>query len=173
MHATDTTRDFKVAVILALEESGAGFDTRFRFYRNQFPDMTSAELARMICDPVEFYDKDWQGYLSNKGAGRDEEEVLTEFILERDRRFRDAARAAIYSYDEAGFGSGVNSMRFLRDGKPILGFYNPESKKTGANLTNIIQLGYENPQLVTLVRYLSLGEIPPKVVAWLGEVAGG
>jgi hypothetical protein len=63
MHATETTWNFKVAVILALEESGAGFDTRFRFYQTQFPEMDPAELARKICDPVEFYDKDWKGYL--------------------------------------------------------------------------------------------------------------
>lgn len=172
MHATATTWDFKVAAIQALEASGLGFDTRFRFYRKQFPDMETGELARMVCDPVEFYDKDWKDYLDNRGAGRGEDEVLAEFILERDGLFRREAKAAIYCYDEAGFGSGVNSMRFIRDGKPILGFYNPESKQAGANLTNVIQLEVEHPMLVTLVRYRLLDEIPPRVTSWLGGMAG-
>lgn len=172
MHATGTTRSFKVAVIRALESSGLGYDTRYRFYRRQFPDMDPEKLARRVCDPVELYDKDWEGYLARRGAGRDVEVVLAEFVLERDALFRREARAAIYCYDEAGFGSGVNSMRFIRDGKPILGFYNPDSKKSGANLTNVVQLGLERPDLVTLVKYRSIDEVPPRVDAWLREVGG-
>ncbi len=170
MHATDTTRDFKVIVIQALEASGLGYDTRYRFYQKRFPEMNADELARMVCDPVEHYDKDWKGYLAEQGVGRDEEEVLAEFIIERDSLFRQEAQAAIYCYDEAGFGSGVNSMRFLRDAKPILGFYRPESKEAGANLTNVIQLKIERPELVTLVKYRSLDEVPDRVDAWLREM---
>ncbi len=172
MHATDTTRDFKVIVIQALEASGLGYDTRYRFYQKRFPEVNADELARKVCDPVEHYDKDWKDYLAEQGVGRDEEEVLAEFIIERDSLFRQEAQAAIYCYDEAGFGSGVNSMRFIRDGKPILGFYNPESKKSGANLTNVIQLKLEHPDLVTLVRYRSIHEVPAEVDAWLRHMAG-
>lgn len=180
MHATGTTRNFKVAVIRTLESSGLGYDTRYRFYRRQFPAMDPEKLARRVCDPIELYDKDWEGYLARRGAGRDVEVVLAEFVLERDALFRreerDAlfrreARAAIYCYDEAGFGSGVNSMRFIRDGKPILGFYNPDSKKSGANPTNVFQLWLERPDLVTLVRYRSIDEVPPRVDAWLRGLA--
>ena len=39
MHATTTTWTFKTLVIEALESSGLGYDTRFRYYRKQFPDM--------------------------------------------------------------------------------------------------------------------------------------
>ena len=171
MHATETTRDFKVVVIQALKDSGLGFDTRYRFYRDWFPRMDPAALARMICDPVEDYDPDWKPYLERHAAGRDEGEVLAKFILERDGLFRAEARAAIYCYDEAGFGSGVNSMRFIRDEKPILGFYQPGSVKTGVNPTNFIQLQSEHPERVTLVKYRSLDEIPDAVNAWLREMS--
>lgn len=172
MHATEKTRDFKVLVIRELEASGLGFDTRYRFYQTQFPGVNPEELARMVCDPVEFYDQDWKDYLAERGVGRGEETLLAEFVLERDSLFRRQAKAAIYCYDEAGFGSGVNSMRFIRDEKPILGFYNPESKESGANLTNVIQIQLEHPDLVTLVQYRSMSEIPSQVNAWLRGIAG-
>jgi hypothetical protein len=41
-------------------------------------------------------------------------------------------------------------MRFIRDGKPILGFYRTGAAKHGMNLTNVLQLGLEFPGLVTL-----------------------
>ncbi|MFQ5691477.1 MAG: hypothetical protein ACE5IM_00335 [Nitrospinota bacterium] len=179
MGATETTRAFKVAVILALESSGLGYDTRYRFYQRRFPDMDPEALARRVCDPVEYHDRDWKSVLAGRGPGRgrepgrDEEEVLAEFVTERDALFRHEAKAAIYCYDEAGFGSGVNSMRFLRDGKPILGFYGPESRRSGMNLTNVIQLGVEHPDRVTLVEYRSIDEVPPKVIAWLRGLRGG
>src|SRR5919198_3056289 len=53
MHATDRTREFKVEVIHLLESSGLGYDTRYRYYRVQFPEMDPRQLARMICDPIE------------------------------------------------------------------------------------------------------------------------
>ncbi|MFQ5912513.1 MAG: hypothetical protein ACE5JS_04970, partial [Nitrospinota bacterium] len=171
MHASDRTRNFKVIVIEALEASGLGYDTRYRFYRKQFPGTGPGKLARMVCDPIELYDKDWKDYLAKYGEGRDEEGALAEFVLERDSLFRREAKAAVYCYDEAGFGSGVNSMRFIGERKPILGFYHPESKKSGTNLTNIIQLRVEYPERVTLVAYRSLDEIPGEVNAWLRGIA--
>ena len=42
MHATATTWAFKTLVIEALESSGLGYDTRYRYYRNQFPDLERA-----------------------------------------------------------------------------------------------------------------------------------
>jgi len=62
-------------------------------------------------------------------------------------------------------------MRFIRDGKPILGFYRPGSVKTGVNPTNFIQLQSEHPERVTLVKYRSLDEIPDTVNAWLREMS--
>lgn len=167
MHATETTRSFKVAAILALEKSGLGYDTRHRYYRDQFPDLDAEALAIKVCDPVEYYDKDWRLYLEQHRDGWDEQEALAEFVLDRDARFRNEARAAIYCYDEAGLGSGVNTMRFIRDKKPILGFYHSDSAQAGTNLTNIVQLQYEAPDLVTLVTYDSLEAIPERITAWL------
>lgn len=173
MHATERTRSFKVAVIQALQASGLAYDTRYRFYQRQFPDMDPQQLLQAICDPVEYYDKDWKPYLFARGGGREEDEVLAEFIAERDALFRREAQVAIYCYDEAGFGSGINSIRFAQEGKRILGFYNPEVKKLGPNLTNILQLRVEFPDLVTLVKYQYLEEIPERVVAWLREIRRG
>ncbi len=173
MYASDPTWSFKTAVMLALEDSGLGFDTRYRHYRARFPDMEAAELARMVCDPVEYYDPDWPAYRAGLGADLDEVEAATRFMLALDDRFRDEARAAIYCFDEAGFGSGVNAMRFLTRGKPLLGFYNPELKAPGLNLSNILQLRLEYPELVTLVQYRDAQEIPPRVLEWLGELRSG
>ncbi len=167
MYATGVTRAFKVAVILALDQSGLGYDTRYRYYRNQFPEIGAEELAKKICAPIEYYDKDWKPYLKQNLGSRDEREVLAEFVFERDAQFRNEASFAIYCYDEAGLGSGINCMRFIREGKPILGFYNPESAKDGANLTNIMQLKYEAPHLVTLITYNKLGEVPERIVSWI------
>ena len=170
IHATERTRSFKVAVVQRLQVSGLGYDTRHRFYRQQYPDMDPQELLRMICDPVEYYDKDWKPYLTARGGGREEDKVLAEFITERDALFRREARVAIYCYDEAGFGSGINSMRFLREGKRILGFYNLQAKELGTNLTNILQLKVEFPDLITMVKYQYLEEIPETVIAWLRQI---
>jgi hypothetical protein len=171
MYATDRTREFKVEVIHILESSGLGYDTRYRYYRGQFPDMDPRQLARMICDPIEKYDRDWSDFLAAHAVGRDEDEVTTAFVMERDARFRGEARAAIYCYDEAGFGSGLNTMRFILEGKPILGFYNPEPTPGGVNLHNVLQLRAEFRTLVTLVRYRALTEIRPALLAWLQGLA--
>ncbi len=170
MYASDPTWSFKTALILALEDSGLGFDTRFRYYRRQFPDMAREELARMVCDPMEYYDRDWPAYRAGLGAALDEAEAATRFMLTLDDRFRAEARAAIYCFDEAGFGSGVNAMRFLTCGKPLLGFYNPAVKTPTLNLSNILQLQLEFPRLVTLVRYSGTAEIPPRVLTWLEQL---
>jgi hypothetical protein len=173
MYATDRTKEFKLEVIHVLESSGLGYDTRYRYYRVQFPEMDPRQLARMICDPIENYDKDWGDFLAAHAGGQDEDEVITAFVMERDERCRREAQAAIYCYDEAGFGSGVNTMRFILEGKPILGFYNPEPKPGGINWHNVLQLRAEFPTLVTLVRYRALTEIRPALVAWLQGLAAG
>lgn len=171
MHATSTTWTFKTLVIEALESSGLGYDTRYRYYRRQFPDMPAAELARLICDPIEYYDLDWPKWRAARGDGVDETLAATEFMLERDHGFRDEAVVAIYCYDEAGFGSGVNSMRFLTAGKPILGFHDSARATAKLNFSNVLQLGIDYPRLFTLVPYRDPGEIPERVCAWLREHA--
>ena len=171
MHATRTTWTFKTRVIEALESSGRGYDTRYRYYRRQFPEMTDAALARRVCDPIEYYDLDWPAF---RAAHRNlsEIEAVTEFMLARDRIFRDGARAAIYCYDEAGFGSGVNSLRFMLAGKPVLGFYHPGGVGETLNLSNVMQLGVEYPALFTLLTYQRPEEIGPSVMAWLDRLPG-
>ncbi len=170
MYASDPTWSFKTTVILALEDSGLGYDTRFRYYRGQFPEMPLEKLARLVCDPMEYYDRDWPAYRAGLGASLDETEAATRFMLTRDDRFRDEARAAIYCFDEAGFGSGVNAMRFLIRGKPLLGFYNPAQRNPSLNLSNILQLRLEFPRLVTLEHYESREQIAPRVLAWLRDL---
>jgi hypothetical protein len=170
MHATPTTWAFKTLVIEVLESDGLGYDTRYRYYRRQFPELARPELARLICDPIEYYDRDWPGYRSAQ-QGRDDGKVLTEFWLARDRLFRDEARAAIYCYDEAGFGSGVNTLRFLYAGRPVLGFYNSRGLGKTVNLSNVMQLGLEYPDLFTLLSYERTEEIGAEVKTWLGRLA--
>ena len=167
MYATNTTQDFKVAVIGLLEESGLGYDTRYRYYRRQFPDMDPQSLARRICDPIEYYDKDWADWRASQSQLRDEHALVTAFFLERDTGFRNEARAGIYCFDEAGFGSGLNAMRFIHDGKPLLGFYHRRIADRDVNLGNVLQLQMEYPSLVSLHAYESLDDILPAVRRWL------
>jgi hypothetical protein len=171
MYATDKTRQFKVTVIERLEAAGVGYDTRYRYYQQQFPMMAPSALAQMICDPIENYDLDWEAYQAANGAGCDADDVLTAFMLERDAHFRQEAQVAIYCYDEAGFGSGLNTMRFLQADKPILGFYHAEIKQQGVNLNNILQLAIDFPTRVTLVCYRSLDDIDAPLLAWIEKTA--
>jgi hypothetical protein len=171
MHATTTTWTFKTLVIEALESSGLGYDTRYRYYQAQFPDLERGALARQICDPIEYYDKDWPEYMAAPKDGQDEVTAATEFMLERDARFRAEARVAIFCFDEAGFGSGVNTMRFLHAGKRVLGFYSTELLSGTLNLSNILQLGIEYPRQFTLQRYQRPEEIGAAVLEWLRTLA--
>ena len=171
MYATARTRQFKVTVIEKLEATGLGYDTRYRYYQQQFPTMAPSALAQMICDPIEYYDRDWEAYQAAHGTGCEADNGLTAFMLERDARFRQEAQVAIYCYDEAGFGSGLNTMRFLQAEKPILGFYHVEIKQQGVNLNNILQLAIDFPTLVTLVRYPSLDDIGSTLLTWLRKMA--
>jgi hypothetical protein len=171
MYATDRTRQFKATVIEQLEATGIGYDTRYRYYQRQFPTMAPSALAQMICDPIEYYDLDWQAYQAANRAGCNVDHVLTAFMLERDARFRQDAQVAIYCYDEAGFGSGLNTMRFLQAEKPILGFYHAEIKQQGVNLNNILQLAIDFPALVTLVGYQNLDDIGSTLLTWLQKTA--
>jgi len=171
MHASATTWSFKTGIIAMLEESGLGFDTRHHYYRQQFPDMDNAELARLICDPMEYYDLDWPAYRDQRTADYSEEQAATEFMLRLDNRFRDQAQAVIACYDEAGFGSGVNAMVFLQAEKPILGFYNREALGKSINLSNILQLGIAYPELFTLHKYQHPDEIPGIAKAWLENLS--
>lgn len=167
MFATETTRRFKTGVIGFLKASGLGYDTRYRYYREYFPDMAPDELARLICDPIEFYDPDWSGYLASHGAGRREEEVLAEFVQQRDSHFQQQARIAVMCFDEAGFGTGANAMRFITARKPVIGFYHPQTLEQGANLISVLQLGVEYPQYISLRRYTTLDDITEQLAAWL------
>jgi hypothetical protein len=170
MHATSTTWNFKTLVIQALESSGIGYDTRYRYYQPRFPHLSPDRLARLICDPIEYYDTDWPEWRQQHAEETDEIRLVTRFMLERDDRFRDEARVAIYCYDEAGFGSGVNSMRFLQAGKPILGFLSDSgSGSAPLNLSNVMQLEIDHPELFTLLRYRETRDIPAMVVDWLQE----
>lgn len=167
MHATTTTWTFKTLVIEALESSGLGYDTRYRYYQRRFPDMERGALARLICDPIEYYDPDWPDYFAARKHRQDEVTAATEFMLERDERFRAEARVAIYCYDEAGFGSGVNTMRFLTADKPVLGFYSAERLGGTLNPSNVLQLAMEYPRRFTLRSYQQPEEIPAAVLEWL------
>lgn len=168
MHATDATWTFKTLVIAALAASGLGYDTRYRYYQARFPDMAPEALARLVCDPIEYYDAEWPAYRQSHGG--DETRAATEFMLERDKLFRAEARVAVYCYDEAGFGSGVNSMRFLEAGKPILGFYHERRRAPTLNLSNVLQLELEYPRLFTLRGYRDPRDIPPQLTAWLSAL---
>ena len=172
MHATSTTWDFKTTIFELLENSGLGYDTRYRYYEQEFPDMPKDELGRMICDPIESYDKEWPAYWANKKQGRDKEEVLTEYMLGLDKRFQQEAQVAIFCLDEAGLGTGVNIMRFTAMKKPILGLYNPVIKQRGVNINNIIQIKIEFPDLVTLQTYNEMEDLKASVVEWLEHRSG-
>lgn len=170
MHATEITWSFKTSVINTLETTKLGYDTRFKYYRQQFPDMQTEQLARMICDPVEYYDKDWPEYRVRHKRAMSKEEMVTRFMLERDMRFQQEAKVAIYCFDEAGFGSGVNIMRFLYNKKPILGFLNEENKRKSLNVSNVLQLKAQYPNLIHLIEYISLDDISKQVIRWLDEI---
>ncbi len=169
MHATDATWRFKTTVMATLQSSGLGYDTRYHYYRKQFPEMPADEFSRMVCDPVEYYDKAWSAWqVEQKDHFANADELVTAFFLERDRGFQAEAEVAIFGFDEAGFGSGVNVMRFIHAGKPVLGFYNPDNTQTGHNIHNVMQLALDYPESVTLYRYRDVDEISRQVVAWLG-----
>ena len=170
MYATEVTWSFKTSVINTLETSGMGYDTRFKYYRQQFSDMQTEQLARMICDPVEYYDKDWAEYRTLHKRSMSKEEMVTRFMLERDMRFQQEAQVAIYCFDEAGFGSGVNVMRFLQAKKPILGFLNEENKHKSLNVSNVLQLKAQYPNLIHLIEYISQDDISKHVVQWMEEM---
>lgn len=165
MFAGDATRSFKTLVIGWLETTGLGYDTRYRYYRARLPELGTERLARLVCDPIEYYDKDWPAYRA--AAGLPEADALARFVMERDGFFRDEAAVAIYCFDEAGIGSGVNAMRFLQAGKPLLGFYAANEANRRVNLTNVLQLGVEFPRLVRLAAYRAPEEITERLAEWL------
>lgn len=165
LFATDATRAFKTLVIGWLEASGIGYDTRYRYYRAQFPDLEPARLARLMCDPIERYDRDWPAYRAC--SEQPEPQTLARFVAERDEHFRRNARVAIYCFDEAGFGSGINAMRFIQEGKPVLGFYAAEATRRRVNLTNVLQLEMEFPHQVKLASYSVSEHITAQLAQWL------
>lgn len=168
MLAGETTWSFKTLVIEWLERSRLGYDTRFRYYRRQFPQFGAEALARQVCDPIEFYDRDWPAYRDKEAhAGLPEAEALAKFVLERDARFRNDAETAIYCFDEAGFGSGINVMRFVYAGKPVLGFYSANPGVRRINLTNVLQLRVEFPDSVWLAVYRTGDDIVTQLGRWL------
>lgn len=171
MFSSDVTRDFKTLVIGWLETTGLGYDTRYRYYRRQYPGLAPAALARLVCDPIEHYDRDWPGYRA--GAGVPEPQALARFVVERDARFRGEARVAICCFDEAGIGSGINAMRLIHAGKPVLGFYAAEDSRRRVNLTNVLQLEVEFPGLVRLAAYRAPEEITAQLSEWLPALEPG
>ena len=167
MFAGGPTWSFKTLVIGWLERSALAYDTRFRYYRAQFPEFGAEDLARRVCDPIEFYDREWPAYRDTETqAGLLEAEALARFVVERDARFRNDAHAAIYCFDEAGMGSGINVMRFLYARKPVLGFYSADASSR-INLTNVLQLKLEFPQQVWLATYCTQDDITTQLGAWL------
>ena len=165
MFATDATRDFKTLVIGWLEASGLGYDTRYRYYRAQFPEFDPTRLARLVCDPIERYDRDWPAYRARSGLP--EPETLARFVAERDGQFREEARVAICCFDEAGIGSGINAMRFIHEGKPMFGFYAAEEARRRVNLTNVLQLEVEFPAQVRLAAYCVPEDVTAQLTEWL------
>ena len=165
MFAGEATHRFKTLVISWLEQSGFGYDTRYRYYHAQFPELDGARLARLVCDPIEYYDKDWPQQKALGGVP--EIAVLTRFVRERDDHFRNEARAAIYCFDEAGIGSGINVMRFLNSGKPVLGFYAADPAQRRINLTNVFQLQLEFPGEVHLAPYETANDVTRVLEGWL------
>ncbi|MGB7949769.1 MAG: hypothetical protein WCH75_18965 [Candidatus Binatia bacterium] len=168
--ARASTQDFKVAVFELLESTGLGYDTRYRYYRQQYPDMSQEQFARMVCDPIEAYDKDWPDYRTRHRGSMSEDALLTAFVLEKDQAFRDEARAAIICYNEAGLGTGINSMRLLADGKPLIGFFLRDPTRRPVNVQNILQLEFLYPSLVTLVPYDDLKEVAQSLSQWLSNL---
>lgn len=167
MYASDTTWSFKLAAIELLETEGLGYDTRYRYYRQQFPELPLPALARKVCDPIEYYDRDWPAWRAAHLTEGTEDDLITRFFLERDTCFRAEAEAAIYCLDEAGFGSGVNVMRFIAQRKPILGFHHRELGARRVNIGNLLQLAQEYPDLVTLRPYVEVDELPAQIRVWI------
>ena len=169
--ARNATKDFKVTVFELLESTGLGYDTRYRYYRRQYPSMNQDQFARMVCDPIEDYDREWPDYRARSSGLQSEEELLTAFVWEKDTGFRAEAQAAIFCYNEVGLGTGINSMRLLADGKPLLGFFLRDPVQGPVNVQNILQLKLMYPSLVTLVRYDHLNEVAESLRQWLMEMA--
>lgn len=169
MFAGAATHHFKTLVIDWLEESGLGYDTRYRYYRAQFPELDRARLARLVCDPIEYYDREWTPQQIRGSAS--EIVDLAQFVRERDRRFRAEAQVAIYCFDEAGVGSGINVMRFLHAKKPVFGFYAADPVMRRINLTNVLQLELEYPEEVRLAAYQTAGDITERLGPWLAALA--
>ena len=168
--ARASTKDFKVAVFELLESTGLGYDTRYRYYRRQYPDVSREDFAWMVCDPIEAYDKDWPDYRDRRSGSMSEEALLTAFVLEKDQAFRDEARVAIICYDEAGLGTGINSMQLLAAGKPLIGFFLRDPTWGPVNLQNVLQLELLYPSLVTLVPYNDLKEVAQRLKLWLSNL---
>lgn len=166
-----STKDFKVAVFELLESTGLGYDTRYRYYRHQYPDMSREQFARMVCDPIEGYDKEWPDYRGRRSGSMSEEALLTAFVLEKDQAFRNEARAAIICYTEAGLGTGINSMQLLADGKPLIGFFLRNPTERPMNVQNVLQLELLYPSLVTLVPYDDLNEVTESLTQWLSNLS--
>jgi hypothetical protein len=162
-----STKDFKVTVFELLESTGLGYDTRYRYYRRQYPHMSREQFARMVCDPIEGYDKEWPDYRTRHGGSMSEDALLTAFVLDKDKSFRDEARAAIFCYNEAGLGTGINSMQVLANGKPLIGFFLRDPIRGPINMQNILQLELLYPSLVTLVGYDDLNEAAHSLTRWL------
>ena len=67
------------------------------------------------------------------------------------------------------FGSGINVMRFLNAQKPILGFMNEENMSSSLNVSNVLQLKAEFPNLIHLIEYRTLEQINKEVIRFLEQ----
>ncbi len=168
MFATDTTTHFKTHVIDVLEKTQLGYDTRLAYYQAQYPELSHKRLARLICDPIEYYDKNWPHYHERHHQTKTKEQLTVDFFLPLDDGFRSKAQAAIICFDEAGFGTGVNCMRFIHANKPILGFINNPS--ISLNLDNIYQLQKEYPKLVSVYSNQTEDKITQQIKRWLRQL---
>jgi hypothetical protein len=58
-------------------------------------------------------------------------------------------------------------MRFIQEGKPVLGFYAAEATRRRVNLTNVLQLEMEFPHQVKLAPYSVSEHITAQLAQWL------
>jgi hypothetical protein len=168
MLAGETTRSFKILIIDWLERSGLGYDTCLRYYRAQFPQLGTEDLACQVCDLIESYDRGPPPYRDAEvHAGLPEARALAKSVLECDARFRNDAEVAIYCFDEAGIGSEIHVMRLVYAGKPVLGFDSADPGVRRINLANVLQLRVEFPDRVWFAAYQTGDDIMTQLGRWL------
>jgi hypothetical protein len=61
-------------------------------------------------------------------------------------------------------------MRFINEGKPVLGFYAAEAVRRRVNLTNVLQLVAESPAQVRLAAYRAPEDVTARLAEWLSAL---